>query len=61
MMNPVINVGTKKTPMMVLCSNTMIMMFEEATGKKFGEDIDGYLKYCDEYRDAYNKKIICEK
>ena len=61
MMNPVINVGTKKNPMMVLCANTMIKMYEEATGKKFGENMDDYMKYCDGYCDAYNEKIISKK
>ena len=37
-MNPVINVGTEKNPMMVLCATTMSMMYEEATGKTFGDD-----------------------
>ena len=53
-MNPVINVGTEKNPMMVLCCSTMVMMYEEATGKKFGDDtMDDYVKYCDGYCDGY--------
>ncbi len=57
-MNPVINVGTEKNPMMVLCSTTMVMMYEEATGKTFGDDtMDDYVKYCDDYCDGYNKGI----
>jgi len=57
-MNPVINVGTEKNPMMVLCSSTMVMMYEEATGKKFGDDtMDDYVKYCDGYCDGYNEGI----
>ena len=54
-MNPVINVGTEKNPMMVLCATTMSMMYEEATGKTFGDDMDDYVKYCDDYCDGYNK------
>ena len=58
MMNPVINVGTEKNPMMVLCATTMSMMYEEATGKTFGDDtMDDYMDYCDGYRDGYNKGI----
>ena len=34
-MNPVVNVGTAKSPMMVLCATTMMMMYEKATGKKY--------------------------
>jgi hypothetical protein len=56
-MNPVINVGTEKNPMMVLCATTMVMMYEEATGKNFGDDMDDYVKYCDDYCDGYNKGI----
>jgi hypothetical protein len=58
MMNPVINVGTEKNPMMVLCATTMVMMYEEATGKKFGDDtMDDYVKYCDDYCDGYNENL----
>ena len=56
-MNPVINVGTEKNPMMVLCATTMSMMYEEATGKNFGDDMDDYVNYCDGYCDGYNKGI----
>jgi hypothetical protein len=56
-MNPVINVGTEKNPMMVLCATTMSMIYEEATGKTFGDDMDDYVKYCDDYCDGYNKGI----
>jgi len=56
-MNPVINIGTEKNPMMVLCATTMSMMYEEATGKTFGDDMDDYVKYCDDYCDGYNKGI----
>ena len=57
-MNPVINVGTEKNPMMVLCAVTMIMMYEKATGKTFGDDtMDDYVNYCDGYRDGYNTGI----
>jgi hypothetical protein len=56
-MNPVINVGSEENPMMVLCATTMSMMYEEATGKTFGDDMDDYVKYCDDYCDGYNKGI----
>ena len=56
-MNPVINVGTEKNPMMVLCATTMSMMYEEATGKTFGDDMDDYVKYCDDYCDGYNENL----
>tara|TARA_R110002126_G_scaffold114833_2_gene253545 strand:+ start:398 stop:640 length:243 start_codon:yes stop_codon:yes gene_type:complete len=53
-MNPVVNAGTNKNPLMVLCATTMMMMFEESTGKKFSENMDDYLTYIDGYRDGYN-------
>ena len=56
-MNPVINVGSEENPMMVLCAVTMMMMYEKATGKTFGDDMDDYVKYCDDYCDGYNKGI----
>ena len=56
-MNPVINVGTEKNPMMVLCATTMVMMYEEATGKNFGDDMDDYVNYCDGYCDGYNENL----
>ena len=56
-LNPVVNVGTAKHPLMDLCANTMIMMYEESTGKKFGEDMDDYLNYVDGYRDGYNASL----
>ena len=56
-LNPVVNVGTAKNPLMVLCASTMIMMYEESTGKKFGSNMDDYLSYCDGYRDGYNENL----
>ena len=57
-MNPVVNIGTEKNPMMVLCAVTMVMMYEKATGKTFDHDtMDDYVNYCDGYRDGYNKGI----
>jgi hypothetical protein len=57
-MNPVINIGTEKNPLMVLCATTMMMMFEESTGKKFDDyAIEDYVSYCDGYRDGYNKNL----
>ena len=56
-LNPVVNVGTNKNPLMALCATTMMMMFEESTGKKFSDNMDDYLGYCDSYRDAYNKNL----
>jgi len=57
-MNPVVNVGTNKNPLLVLCATTMMMMFEESTGKKYDPDnVDDYIQYCDDYRDAYNATV----
>ena len=57
-MNPVINTGSEENPMMVLCATTMMMMYEKATGKTFGDDtMDDYVNYCDGYRDGYNTRI----
>ena len=55
-MNPVVNVGTEKSPLMVLCATTMLLKYEEATGKSYKvSDMDDYLKYVDGYRDGYNE------
>jgi len=56
-MNPVINVGTEKNPMMVLCATTMVMIYEEATGKNFGDDMDDYVMFCDGYCEGYNENL----
>ena len=56
-LNPVVNVGTAKNPLMALCATTMMIMFEESTGKKFSDNMDDYLSYCDSYRDAYNENL----
>ena len=57
-MNPVVNAGTNKNPLMVLCATTMMMMFEESTGRKFDcDNMDDYLTYIDGYRDGYNATV----
>ena len=57
-MNPVVNVGTDKSPLMVLCATTMLLKYEESTGKSYKvSDMDDYLKYVDGYRDGYNATI----
>ena len=57
-LNPVVNVGTTKNPLMVLCATTMMMMFEESTGRKYDPDnVEEYLQYCDGYRDGYNATV----
>ena len=57
-MNPVVNVGTNKNPLLVLCATTMMMMFEKATGKKYDPDnVEEYIQYCDGYRDGYNATV----
>ena len=56
-LNPVVNIGTAKSPLMVLCASTMIMMYEKSTGRKFGDDMDDYLSYVDGYRDGYNENL----
>ena len=57
-LNPVVNIGTAKSPLMVLCATTMMMMFEDSTGKKYDPDnVEEYLKYCDGYRDGYNATL----
>ena len=57
-MNPVVNVGTNKSPLMVLCATTMLLKYEESTGKSYKvSDMDDYLKYVDGYRDGYNATI----
>ena len=57
-MNPVVNVGTAKSPMMVLDATIMLLKYEEATGKSYKvSDMDDYLKYVDGYRDGYNATV----
>ena len=42
---------------MVLCATTMVMKYEKATGKKFGDDMDDYVNYCDGYCEGYNENL----
>jgi hypothetical protein len=57
-MNPVVNVGTDKSPMMVLDATIMLLKYEEATGKNYKvSNMDDYLKYVDGYRDGYNATV----
>ena len=57
-MNPVVNVGTNKSPMMVLDATIMLLKYEEATGKSYKvSNMDDYLKYVDGYRDGYNATV----
>ena len=57
-LNPVMNVGTADNPLMVLCATTMMMMYEESTGRKFDcDNMDDYLSYIDGYRDGYNASL----
>ena len=57
-LNPIVNVGTEKSPLMALCATTMMMMYEESTGRKFDPDnMDDYLSYMDGYRDGYNENL----
>ena len=57
-MNPVVNVGTAKSPMMVLDATIMVLKYEEASGKSYKvSNMDDYLKYVDGYRDGYNATV----
>ena len=57
-MNPVVNVGTAKSPMMVLDATIMVLKYEEATGNSYKvSNMDDYLKYVDGYRDGYNATV----
>ena len=57
-MNPVVNVGTAKNPMMVLDATIMLLKYEEATGNSYKvSNMDDYLKYVDGYRDGYNATV----
>ena len=57
-MNPVVNVGTAKSPMMVLDATIMVLKYEEATRNSYKvSNMDDYLKYVDGYRDGYNATI----
>ena len=57
-MNPVVNVGTDKSPMMVLDATIMVLKYEEATRNSYKvSNMDDYLKYVDGYRDGYNATV----
>ena len=57
-MNPVVNVGTEKSPLMVLDATIMVLKYEQATGKSYKvSSMDDYLKYVDGYRDGYNATV----
>jgi len=57
-LNPIVNIGTEKSPLMVLCATTMMMLYEKSTGKKYDPDnVDDYLNYVDGYRDGYNASL----
>ena len=57
-LNPVVNIGTAKSPLMVLCATTMMMLYQADTGKKYDPDnVDDYVQYVDDYRDAYNATV----
>ena len=57
-MNPVVNVGTEKSPLMVLDATIMVLKYEQATGKSYKvSNMDDYLKYVDGYRDGYNATV----
>ena len=46
-MNPVVNVGTEKSPLMVLDATIMVLKYEQATGKNYKvSNMDDYLKLC---------------
>ena len=34
-MNPVVNIGTEKSPLMVLDATIMVLKYEQATGKNY--------------------------
>ena len=54
-MNPVVNAGTDKNPMMVLDATIMVLKYEESTRNSYKvSNMDDYLKYVDGYRDGYN-------
>ena len=52
--NPIVNVGTVKTPMYVLDSTWMTVLYEKATGKEFMGD-DAYVDFCDKFVEEYNE------
>jgi hypothetical protein len=56
-LKPVINVGTTKNPLMVLCATTMWMLWKDATGKTLDDHMDEFMKFCDKYRDEYNTSL----
>ena len=57
-MNPVVNIGTEKSPLMVLDATIMVLKYEQATGKSYKvSNMDDYLKYVDGYRDGYNATV----
>ncbi len=53
--NPIVNVGTAKNPLPVLCATSMAVLYEKATGKEFDADYDAYAKFCDKFAKEYNE------
>ena len=54
--NPIVNVGTIKTPMYVLDATWMTVLYEKATGKDFSADNDDdYMKFYDKFVVEFNK------
>ena len=57
-LNPIVNIGTGKSPLMVLDATIMMMLYQADTGKKYDPDnVDDYVQYCADYRDAYNATV----
>jgi hypothetical protein len=52
--NPIVNVGTIKTPMYILDATWMTVLYEKATGKDFTVN-DDYMKFYDKFVAEFNK------
>jgi len=52
--DPIVNVGTTKTPMYVVDSSWLLGVYEKLIGKDIGDDFDGYVEFSDKFVDEYN-------
>ena len=51
--NPIVNVGTTKTPMYVVDSSWLLGVYEKSIGKDIGDDFDGYVEFSDKFVDEF--------
>jgi hypothetical protein len=51
--DPIVDVGTKKSPFYVVDSSWLIRAYEKSIGKDIGDDFDGYVEFSDKFVDEF--------